>query len=130
MYESYDEDPWRGTMDFKSIRNCNLGKRETKKERKRKSLVTLLRKHGREVHGGNDFNVNCKILEYEAKTSARKTLEAFYISARNPEMIDKNEHLAILMRAIRSAEITHAWLLTPVKLSKPHSLSVSGLLSS
>ncbi|EYB90256.1 hypothetical protein Y032_0222g2630 [Ancylostoma ceylanicum] len=63
--------------------------------KKRESLITPLGKHRREVHGGNDFSVKCKILAYEASTSARKTLEAFYISARNPDMNGRNEHLAI-----------------------------------
>ncbi|EYC20993.1 hypothetical protein Y032_0020g172 [Ancylostoma ceylanicum] len=63
--------------------------------KKRESLTTPLGKHRREAHGRNDFDVKCKILAYEAKTSARKALEAFYISARNPDMNGRNEHLAI-----------------------------------
>ncbi|EYC37951.1 hypothetical protein Y032_0755g2082 [Ancylostoma ceylanicum] len=63
--------------------------------KKRESLVTPLGKHRREAHGGNHFSVKCKILAYEAQTSARKALEAFWITARNPDMNSRNEHLAI-----------------------------------
>ncbi|EYC44537.1 hypothetical protein Y032_0458g1830 [Ancylostoma ceylanicum] len=63
--------------------------------KKRESLVTPLGKHRREDHGGNDFGVRCRILACEQQTSSRKALEACWISARNPRMNSRNEHLAI-----------------------------------
>ncbi|EYC04549.1 hypothetical protein Y032_0087g2074 [Ancylostoma ceylanicum] len=63
--------------------------------KKRESLITPLGKHRKEDHGGADFNVKCTILALEAQTSARKTLEAFWICKRNPRMNSRNEHLAI-----------------------------------
>ncbi|EYC33036.1 hypothetical protein Y032_0002g571 [Ancylostoma ceylanicum] len=63
--------------------------------KKRESLITPLGKHRKEDHGGADFNIKCTILALEAQTSARKTLEAFWICKRNPRMNSRNEHLAI-----------------------------------
>ncbi|EYC03675.1 hypothetical protein Y032_0092g2556 [Ancylostoma ceylanicum] len=63
--------------------------------KKRESLITPLGKHRKEDHGGIDFDVKCTILAYEERSSARKTLEAFWICKRNPRMNSRNEHLAI-----------------------------------
>ncbi|EYC07870.1 hypothetical protein Y032_0068g178 [Ancylostoma ceylanicum] len=63
--------------------------------KRRESLITPLGKHRHDEHGGNDFDVRCTILAYEPDISARKSLEAFWISARNPKMNNRNEHLSI-----------------------------------
>ncbi|EYC01492.1 hypothetical protein Y032_0106g3723 [Ancylostoma ceylanicum] len=63
--------------------------------KKRESLITPLGKHRREDHGGADFNIRCTILAYESQTSARKALEAFWITERAPRMNSRNEHLAV-----------------------------------
>ena len=63
--------------------------------KRRMSLMTPLGKHRKEAHGENDFEVKCTILTYECEISARKALEAFWISAKNPEMNNKNECLSI-----------------------------------
>ena len=63
--------------------------------KKRGSLVSALGKHRHDEHDGLDFNVMCKILAYEPEISARKLLEAFWISVRNPKMNNRNECLAI-----------------------------------
>ncbi|EYC04086.1 hypothetical protein Y032_0090g2409 [Ancylostoma ceylanicum] len=76
--------------------------------KKRESLITPLGKHRKEDHGGFDFKVKCTILAYETQTSARKALEAFWISKRNPRMNGRNEHLAItsdLMRFLSLCEL-------------------------
>ena len=56
---------------------------------------TPLGKHMTEEHGGNDFDVKCSILACETEIFARKVLEAFWISARNPSMNNRNECLSI-----------------------------------
>ena len=58
-------------------------------------MVKPLGKHKREDHSGNDFDVACRILAYEPDISARKALEAFWISVRNPRMNNRNEHISI-----------------------------------
>ena len=58
-------------------------------------MITPLGKHRREDHDGNDFDVRCTILAHEPDISARKTLEAFWISVRNPRMNNRNEHVSI-----------------------------------
>ncbi|EYC18626.1 hypothetical protein Y032_0027g1622 [Ancylostoma ceylanicum] len=63
--------------------------------KKRESLITPLGKHRREDHGGADFNIRCTILAYESQTSARKALEAFWITERAPRMNSRNEHLVV-----------------------------------
>ncbi|EYB84864.1 hypothetical protein Y032_0308g2042 [Ancylostoma ceylanicum] len=63
--------------------------------KRRESLITPLGKHRREDHDGNDFDVRCTILAHEPDISARKTLEAFWISVRNPRMNNRNEHVSI-----------------------------------
>ena len=52
-------------------------------------------KHRHEAHGGNDFEIKGSLLAYEREVSARKLLEAFWISSRQPAMNNKNECLAI-----------------------------------
>ncbi|EYC03619.1 hypothetical protein Y032_0092g2523 [Ancylostoma ceylanicum] len=63
--------------------------------KRRASLVTPLGRHRNELHHGDDFDVKCIILAHETDISARKTLEAFWISVRNPPMNNKNECLSI-----------------------------------
>ena len=63
--------------------------------KRRGNLLTPLGRHKNEVHAGNDFDIKCTILAYEKETSARKTLEAFWIRSRNPAMNNKNECLSI-----------------------------------
>ncbi|EYC35109.1 hypothetical protein Y032_1148g3690 [Ancylostoma ceylanicum] len=63
--------------------------------KRRGSLVSPLGRHKNEAHGGNDFAVKCKILAREDEISARKALEAFWITVKNPEMNSKNECLSV-----------------------------------
>ncbi|EYC22102.1 hypothetical protein Y032_0018g3714 [Ancylostoma ceylanicum] len=63
--------------------------------KRRGSRITPLGKHRHEAHDGNDFDVKCKILACESEISARKALEAFWITVCNPEMNSKNECLSI-----------------------------------
>ncbi|EYC21311.1 hypothetical protein Y032_0019g3745 [Ancylostoma ceylanicum] len=63
--------------------------------KRRESLIKPLGKHRHEDHSGNDFDVACTILAHEPEISARKALEAFWISARNPRMNNRNEHISI-----------------------------------
>ncbi|EYB86981.1 hypothetical protein Y032_0270g862 [Ancylostoma ceylanicum] len=63
--------------------------------KRRASLVTPLGRHKNQSHHGRDFDVKCTILAHETETSARKTLEAFWISVRNSSMNNKNECLSI-----------------------------------
>ncbi|EYC15092.1 hypothetical protein Y032_0021g380 [Ancylostoma ceylanicum] len=63
--------------------------------KRRGSLITPLGRHRYEAHCGNDFSVKCTILACEAEISARKALEAFWITVKNPAMNNKNECLSI-----------------------------------
>ncbi|EYC12947.1 hypothetical protein Y032_0045g1173 [Ancylostoma ceylanicum] len=63
--------------------------------KRRESLITLPGRHRHEEHDGNDFDVRCTILAHEPDISARKTLEAFWISVQNPIMSNRNEHTSI-----------------------------------
>ena len=63
--------------------------------KRRESLVKPLGKHRHDDHTGNDYDVACTILAHEPEISARKALEAFWISARNPRMNNRNEHISI-----------------------------------
>ncbi|EYC29522.1 hypothetical protein Y032_0006g3016 [Ancylostoma ceylanicum] len=63
------------------------------KQRSRES--TPLGNHRRVQHDGANFDVNVKILAQEPETSARKTLEALWIQAKNPKMNRKEECLSI-----------------------------------
>ena len=92
---------------------------------KRSRPATPLGSHRLQCHGGVEFEVTVRILMREPQTSARKTLEAFWIGARNPKMNRKDECLAITnelapfadlcglqlpsasSQGVRSAEATH-----------------------
>ena len=63
--------------------------------KRRGSLTAPLGRHKHETHGGDDYDVKCMILAYEKETSARKVLEAFWITSRNPSMNNRNECLAV-----------------------------------
>ncbi|EYB90286.1 hypothetical protein Y032_0222g2646 [Ancylostoma ceylanicum] len=54
--------------------------------KRRGNLTSPLGRHKVEAHGGNDFDIKCKILAYEDDISARKALEAAWIFTRNPGM--------------------------------------------
>ncbi|EYB98990.1 hypothetical protein Y032_0126g1342 [Ancylostoma ceylanicum] len=64
--------------------------------KKRESLITPLGKHRKEDHDGADFNIRCTTLANESRTSARKALEAFWISERAARLNSRNEHLAVI----------------------------------
>ncbi|KAJ1361829.1 hypothetical protein KIN20_021179 [Parelaphostrongylus tenuis] len=49
--------------------------------------------HRAQKHNNKDFDVTVTILAQESKTSTRKTLEAFWINAQNPEMNGKDEKM-------------------------------------
>ena len=57
--------------------------------------VTALGAHRRQVHDNSEFGITVEILSQELRTSARKTLEAFWITAKSPKMNRKDECLAI-----------------------------------
>ena len=76
-------------------RTLSIRIREHLASKRRKSLTSPLGKHRIETHGGDDFDTKCTILTYEKEISARKALEAFWISAKNPAMNNKNECLSI-----------------------------------
>ena len=76
-------------------RTLSIRIKEHLASKRRKSLTSPLGKHRVEAHGGNDFEVKCTILTYESEISARKALEAFWISAKSPAMNNKNECLSI-----------------------------------
>ena len=59
--------------------------------KRRDMTTTPLGKHKIEEHNGNDFDVACTILGYEAEISSRKALESFWIFARKPRMNGRNE---------------------------------------
>ena len=62
----------------------------------RRSLIsTPLGTHRRMCHNNEEFAVTVNILAHEAEIAARKTLEAFWILARNPKMNKKDECIAI-----------------------------------
>ena len=63
------------------------------KDRSRAS--TPLGAHRLQKHAGANFDVTVKILAREHQTSARKTLEAFWIQAESPEMNRKEECISI-----------------------------------
>ena len=58
---------------------------------RRNSLATALGRHKTEEHDGNNFEIKCTILAQETEISARKALEAFWISSRNPRMNSRDE---------------------------------------
>ncbi|EYC06559.1 hypothetical protein Y032_0075g959 [Ancylostoma ceylanicum] len=61
----------------------------------RSRLTTPLDSHRKFQHDGENFEVNVKILAQEPETSARKTLEALWIEAKNPKMNRKEECLSM-----------------------------------
>ena len=63
--------------------------------KRRGNVRTSLGRHLIEEHSGNEFDVKCTILACETEISARKALEAFRISARNPRMNNRNECVSI-----------------------------------
>ena len=63
--------------------------------RNRSAPGTPLGAHRRQSHNNLSFEVKATILSYERDTIARKTLEAFWIMARNPKINRKDECLAI-----------------------------------
>ncbi|KAK6760185.1 hypothetical protein RB195_021614 [Necator americanus] len=63
--------------------------------KRRGSSMTPLGHHKNDKHHGNEFEMKCTILAHEKEISARKALEAFWISVRNPSMHNKNECLSI-----------------------------------
>ena len=63
--------------------------------KRRRSLISPLGKHMREIHSGSDYNINSRILEYEPDTSMRKKLEAMWILKRDPGMNSRNKHMSI-----------------------------------
>ena len=63
--------------------------------KRRGSLVSAVGKHRQEGHNGNDFDLMCTILIHETDITARKALEGFWISARNPSMNNRNECVSV-----------------------------------
>ncbi|XGW13260.1 hypothetical protein V3C99_013695 [Haemonchus contortus] len=63
--------------------------------KRRSNVLTPLGKHRVEQHDGNDFNIRCTMLAHETEILSRKALEAFWISARNPDMNSRNECVTI-----------------------------------
>ncbi|EYB97674.1 hypothetical protein Y032_0138g2050 [Ancylostoma ceylanicum] len=76
-------------------RALNVRVKEHLASKRRSSLISPLGRHRNVAHCGNDFDVKCTILTCEAEISARKALEAFWITVKNPEMNNKNECLSI-----------------------------------
>ena len=62
---------------------------------RRGNLATPLGRHKAEVHDGNNFDIKCTILAQETEIAARKALEAFWISVRNPHMNSRDERPSI-----------------------------------
>ena len=56
---------------------------------------TPLGAHRRQSHGNLNFEIKVTILSYEKDIVARKTLEAFWITAKNPKINRKEECLSI-----------------------------------
>ncbi|KAK6751464.1 hypothetical protein RB195_003079 [Necator americanus] len=56
---------------------------------------TPLGAHRTQKHDGADFEIRAQILAHETETLARKSLEAFWIQAKNPKMNRKGECLSI-----------------------------------
>ncbi|EYC41440.1 hypothetical protein Y032_0569g86 [Ancylostoma ceylanicum] len=57
--------------------------------------TTPLGTHRRQRHDDEEFGVDVSILARKVEISARKTLEAFWISAKSPKMNRKDECIAI-----------------------------------
>ncbi|KAJ1356667.1 hypothetical protein KIN20_014407 [Parelaphostrongylus tenuis] len=58
---------------------------------------TSKRLHRAQKHNNKDFDVTVTIVAQESKTSTRKTLEAFWINAQNPEMNRKDDYYEMLV---------------------------------
>ena len=78
-----------------SARALSVRIREHLVGKEKSRCSTPLGAHRVRNHAGADFEVSVKILAYEARTPARKTLEAFWIRAQNPKMNRKDECLTI-----------------------------------
>ena len=76
-------------------RTLGIRIKEHLSDKRRKNLASPLGRHRHELHGGDDFDIKFTILTLEKEISARKALESFWISAKNPEMNNKNECLSI-----------------------------------
>lgn len=63
------------------------------KSKQRQSSV--LGNHRVTKHNGSDFDITVNILAHESNITARKTLEAFWINKKSPEMNRKEECLSI-----------------------------------
>ena len=63
--------------------------------KRRLTKTAPLGRHRLEYHNAEDYEVTCVILALEPEISARKVLEAFWISVRNPIMNNRNECLSI-----------------------------------
>ncbi|EYB96817.1 hypothetical protein Y032_0146g2521 [Ancylostoma ceylanicum] len=61
----------------------------------RSSMTTALGGHRRQNHGNSSFEVAVTILSLEPEIVACKTLEAFWITAKNPKMNRKDECIAV-----------------------------------
>ncbi|EYB98482.1 hypothetical protein Y032_0131g1649 [Ancylostoma ceylanicum] len=61
----------------------------------RSRISTPLGVHRRHSHGNCSFAVAVTILSWEPEIVARRTLEAFWITARNPKMNRKEECIAV-----------------------------------
>ena len=62
---------------------------------RRSRSTTALGRHKTEEHDDNNFEIKCTILAQETEISARKALEAFWISERNPRMNNRDERPSI-----------------------------------
>ena len=51
--------------------------------------------HRRICHPNSEVEVEVRILSYESEITARRTLEAFWITAKSPKMNKKDECIAI-----------------------------------
>ncbi|KAK6744988.1 hypothetical protein RB195_011600 [Necator americanus] len=72
-------------------RMLNVRIKEHLAGKRRGSSMTPLGSHKNDKHDGNEFEVKCTILAHEKEISARKALEAFWISITNLFMNNKNE---------------------------------------
>ena len=59
--------------------------------KRRADLRTPLGRHKVEHHNGEEYDIACTILGYEAEISSRKALEGFWIVAKNPVMNSRFE---------------------------------------
>ncbi|KAK6763666.1 hypothetical protein RB195_024115 [Necator americanus] len=86
---------------------------------------TPLGAHRTQKHDGADFEIRVQILAHETKTLARKSLEAFWIQAKNPKMNRKGECLSITRELAPYLE----WFVRSecdIRTIRPRDRSVSG----